>query len=102
MTEKTDVDSLGAALLDRNDGLQEYRGIPRSIGAAFYVHDVRTGRGSAASGARGQVRQGAVRAQERTTDYRVVAAWGAFLLFIGAGAFAVGMAIHNAHANHRP
>jgi hypothetical protein len=34
-------------------------------------------------------------AQERAPDYRVVAAWSAFLLFIGAGAFVVGMAIHN-------
>ena len=31
--------------------------------------------------------------QERATDYRVVAAWSGFLLFIGAGAFAVGMAL---------
>jgi hypothetical protein len=30
------------------------------------------------------------------------AAWGALLLFIGAGAFVIGMAIHNeALANHR-
>jgi hypothetical protein len=36
-----------------------------------------------------------VRPQERTPDYRVVAAWSAFQLFIGAGALVVGMAIHN-------
>ena len=37
--------------------------------------------------------------RERAPDYRVVAAWAGFLLFIGAGAFAIGMAIHNeAHA----
>jgi hypothetical protein len=36
-----------------------------------------------------------MRPQERATDYQVVAAWSAFLLFIGAGAFALGMAIHN-------
>ena len=36
-----------------------------------------------------------MRAQERAPDYRVVAAWSAFLLFIGAGACVVGMAIHN-------
>jgi hypothetical protein len=36
-----------------------------------------------------------MRPQERTPDYRVVAAWSAFQLFIGAGAFVVGMAIHN-------
>jgi hypothetical protein len=37
----------------------------------------------------------AMRPQERAPDYRVVAAWSGFLLFIGAGAFALGMAIHN-------
>jgi hypothetical protein len=47
------------------------------------------------SGAGRQIRQGAVRAQERAPDYRVVAAWSGFLAFIGAGAFALGMAIHN-------
>jgi hypothetical protein len=36
-----------------------------------------------------------MRAQERAPNYPVVAAWSAFLLFIGAGAFALGMAIHN-------
>jgi hypothetical protein len=36
-----------------------------------------------------------VRPQERAPDYRVVAAWSDFLLVIGAGAFALGMAIHN-------
>ena len=36
-----------------------------------------------------------MRAQERAPDYRVVAAWSGFLAFIGAGAFALGMAIHN-------
>jgi hypothetical protein len=37
--------------------------------------------------------------RERAPDYPVVAAWAGFLLFIGAGAFALGMAIHNeAHA----
>ena len=33
--------------------------------------------------------------QERAPDYRVAAAWSGFLAFIGAGAFALGMAIHN-------
>ena len=33
--------------------------------------------------------------QERSPYYRVVAAWSGFLLFIGAGAFVLGMAIHN-------
>jgi hypothetical protein len=36
-----------------------------------------------------------MRAQERAPNYPVIAAWSAFLLFIGAGAFVVGMAIHN-------
>jgi hypothetical protein len=36
-----------------------------------------------------------MRAQERAPTYPVVAAWAGFLLFIGAGAFVVGMAIHN-------
>jgi hypothetical protein len=31
----------------------------------------------------------------RAPDYRVVAAWSGFLFFIGAGAFVLGMAIHN-------
>jgi hypothetical protein len=42
---------------------------------------------------RGQIPQGVVRPQERAPDYRVVAAWSGFLLFIGTGAFAVGMTI---------
>jgi hypothetical protein len=75
--------------------LQEYRGVFRSIGAAFYVHEIRTGRGSTASGAGRQVRQGGVCAQERTPDYRVVAAWSAFLIFLGSGALVIGMAMHN-------
>jgi hypothetical protein len=36
-----------------------------------------------------------VRPQGRAPNYPLVAAWSAFLLFIGAGAFVVGMAIHN-------
>jgi hypothetical protein len=36
-----------------------------------------------------------MRAEERAPDYRVVVAWSGFLAFIGAGAFALGMAIHN-------
>jgi hypothetical protein len=36
-----------------------------------------------------------VRPQERAPNYPVVLAWSGFLLFIGAGAFALGMAIHN-------
>ena len=36
-----------------------------------------------------------MRPQKRAPDYRVVAAWSGFLLFIGAGVFALCMAIHN-------
>ena len=36
-----------------------------------------------------------MRPQERAPNYQLVAAWSAFLLFLGAGAFVVGMAIHN-------
>jgi hypothetical protein len=95
MVEKTNVDSVGFALLDRNDGLQTHRGVSRSIGAASYVPDLRHGRGRQTSGAGRQVRQGGVRPQKRAPDYPVVAAWAGFLLSIGAGAFALGMAIHN-------
>jgi hypothetical protein len=96
MTEKTDVDSLGAALLDRNDGLQEYRGVSRSNGVAFYVPPIGDGGSAQASGARGQVRQGGVRPQERATDYRVVAAWGALMVLIGAAFWVFGMALVSA------
>jgi hypothetical protein len=93
--ENKDADSLGLALLDWDDRLQKYSGSSRSNGAAFYVHEIRTGRGGPASGARGQVRQSAVRAQERAPNYPVVAAWSAFMIFIGAAAFVLGMAFHN-------
>ena len=44
-----------------------------------------------------------MRAQARAPDYRVVAAWSAFLVLISAGAFAIGMAFHNeAIAQHKP
>ena len=36
-----------------------------------------------------------MRSQERAADYPVILEWSGFLLFIGAGAFALGMAIHN-------
>jgi hypothetical protein len=68
---------------------------PGSNGVAFYVPEIRTGGSDQASGARRQIRQGALRAQERSPDYRVVAAWSTFLLLIGVGAFVVGMAVHN-------
>jgi hypothetical protein len=95
MLEKTNADSVASFMLGRNDGLQTDRGVSRPVGVAFYVPDLRHGRGGQASGAHGQVRQGGVRPQERAPDYPVVAAWAGFLLFIGAGAFALGMAIHN-------
>ena len=42
-----------------------------------------------------------MRPQEGAPNYRVVAAWAGLTLIIGAGALAIGMAIHNeAHANH--
>ena len=36
-----------------------------------------------------------MRPQERAPNYQLVAAWSAFLIFLGAGAFVIGMAIHN-------
>ena len=92
---ETNANSVGFALLDRNDGLQTNRGVFRSNGVAFHVFDIPHGRGAQAYSARGQVRQGGVRPQERAPNYQLVAAWSAFLIFLGAGAFAVGMAIHN-------
>jgi hypothetical protein len=53
------------------------------------------GRGRQTPGARGQVPQGGVRPQERAPNYQLVAAWSAFLIFLRAGAFVIGMAIHN-------
>src|ERR1700758_3969884 len=50
MENNKHADSIGAALLDRNDGLQEYRQGPGSNGVAFYVPEVRTGGGGQASG----------------------------------------------------
>jgi hypothetical protein len=104
MTENKHADGIGPTLFDRDIGLQTSRRGSGSNGIAFYVPEIRTGRSGQALGAGRQVRQGAMRAQERAPDYRVVAAWSAFLLLIGAGAFVVGMAIHNeAHAKqHAP
>jgi hypothetical protein len=96
---ETNANSIGFALLDRNNGLQTNRGVFRSNGVAFPVFDIWHGRGDQAYRARGQVRQGGVGPQEGAPNYRVVAAWAGFMLFIGAGAFAIGMAIHN-EANH--
>jgi hypothetical protein len=93
--ENTHADGTDFAMLDWDDGLQRNRGVSRSNRDAFHVPDIRLGRGSQAPGACGQVRQGGVRPQERTPNYPVVAAWVSFLIFIGAGAFALGMAVHN-------
>ena len=94
MVEK-DANSLGAALHDRNDGLQADRRVSRPVRAAFYVPYVPHVRGRQTPVARWQVRQGRVRPQECAPDYPVVAAWSGFLLSVGAGAFALGMAIHH-------
>jgi hypothetical protein len=93
--ENTRAGGTGFAMLDWDDGLQRNRGVSRSNRIAFHVPDIRHGRGSQAPGALRRVRQGGVRPQERTPNYPAVAAWASFLIFIGAGAFALGMAIHN-------
>jgi hypothetical protein len=95
MTEKTDTDSVGAALLDWDGGLQKYRRGPRSVGVSLHVPDIWHRRSGQTSGAGRQVYQGGVRPQKRAPDYPVVAAWTSFLVFIAAGTFALGMAIHN-------
>jgi hypothetical protein len=89
------ADSLDSFMLERNDGLQMDGRGAGSHGVAVYVPEIRPRGSGQASGACGQVREGAGRPQERAPDYRVVAAWSAFLIFIGAGAFVLGMAIHN-------
>jgi hypothetical protein len=101
MVEKA-ADSVGLALLDWDDRLQKYRGSSRSNGVAFCVSPLRDGGSRQASRAGRQVRQGAMRPQERAPNYRVVAAWSGFLLFVGAVAFALGMAIHNQALAQQP
>ena len=81
MTEKTDANSLGAALLDRNDGLPT-TGLP-FICLAYGMEEAAKHPTSSS------------RWRERAPDYQLVAAWAGFLLFIGAGAFALDTAIHN-------
>ena len=49
-TGRLSIDSL-TALLDRDDGLQKYRGGARSNGVAFYVPEIRPGRSGQASSA---------------------------------------------------
>jgi hypothetical protein len=82
-------------MLDWNDGLQVARASARSEGAAFHVHDIWHEGGSQKPGTRRQARHGGMRPQKPRPDYPVVLAWSCFLLFLGAGAFAFGMAIHN-------
>jgi hypothetical protein len=43
-----------------------------------------------------------VRPQERAPNCQLVAAWPGFLLFIGAGAFVIGIAIHNEATAKQP
>jgi hypothetical protein len=87
--------SFSSFMLRRDDGLQTDRGASRPDGVAFHVPDLWYGRGRQTSGPGEQVHQGGLRPQKRAPDYPVVLAWGVFMLFIGAGAFALGMAIHN-------
>jgi hypothetical protein len=89
------ADSSRSIMLDGHDELPTDCGVSRPVGVAFYVSDIRHGGSGQASGAGRQVREGSMRSQERAANYRVVGAWGGLLLFIGAGAFALGMAIHN-------
>ena len=98
---ETNANSVGFALLDRNDGLQTIAESFDQTELPFTCLIYGMEEAAQAYSARGQVRQGGVRPQEGAPNYRVVAAWAGFMLFIGAGAFAIGMAIHNeAHANH--
>jgi hypothetical protein len=87
--------SVGFAMLDRNDGLQATRRVSGSVGVAFHVPPIRYGGSGQTSRAGRQVRQGGVRPQKRAPDYPVVAARAGLLLFIAASTFALGMAIHN-------
>jgi hypothetical protein len=91
----TDAHSVDTFMLDRNDGLKtDCRGF-RSSGLAVHVPELRHGRGSHTPGAKRQVRQGGVRPQERAPNYPITLAWSGLLILIGAGAWCVGMAIHN-------
>jgi hypothetical protein len=78
-------------MLDCTDGLQTAGAAARSDGGAFHVY----ANGGQEPAARRQARHDGVRPQKSPPDYPVVLAWSCFLLFLGAGAFALGMAIHN-------
>ena len=89
------ANSVGFAMLDWNDGSQTARAIARSDGVAFHVRDIWHESGGQKSAARRQARHDRVCPQKPSPDYPVVLAWSCFLLFVGAGAFALGMAIHH-------
>jgi hypothetical protein len=96
--ENTHADSVGFAVLDRDDGLQTNRGVSGSNRVAFHVPDIRHGGGGQAYSACGQVRQGGVRPQERAPNYPIALVWGGILLCVAVGALFTGMAIHDARA----
>jgi hypothetical protein len=81
--ENKHADGIGRSLLDRNGGLQKYRGGSRLNGVAYYVPDLRHGASGEARGAEWQVRQGGVRPQERAPNYLIAIV----LLCIGVGAW---------------
>jgi hypothetical protein len=93
--EKKHAHGVSAFMLDRNDGLQIDRRVYRPVRVAFHLPSIQRGRTRQAPGARREVRQGGLRPQKRASDYRLVAAWSGLLVLIGAGAFALGMGIHN-------
>jgi hypothetical protein len=96
---------LAALVLLCSIGMTDCRQIAESPGQTElpFMPAIRDGGSRQTSRARRQVPQGGVRPQERAPDYLVVAAWSALLIFIGAGAFVIGMAIHNETlARHGP
>jgi hypothetical protein len=91
----TYADGSSFIVFDGHDGLQADRGVSGPVAATFHLPDVWHAGSDQASGPRRQVRRGGVRLQERAADYRVALAWLGLMLFIGAGAFAIGMTIHS-------
>jgi hypothetical protein len=85
MVENTDANGLSAALHDRDDGLPTDRGVSRPVEVAFSMPPIRHGRSGQASGAGRSV----PRIIEWSRRERPSGS------FIGAGALALGMAIHN-------
>jgi hypothetical protein len=97
--------SVGSFMLDRRNRWQTARGASRPIGVTFHVPPIRHRRGRQTPGAGRQVRQGGMRPEKRAPNYRLVAAWAALLIVVGAGAWCIGMAIHNNEAlaqHHAP